>query len=156
MSEEVADLRRQLARMTTQLQRLESASRQTWQMPMGNKQDRPNIFAVIGGNTLPAGATIGIVARSDAVTVGEFTAGSGGTGIVNMPAFPVPALPNGVGSAQNLSTGEYVFALIDSRSPYSSDAPEGRQISLTSAINYDVIVGPVTYRYICWIVGVGL
>ena len=111
----------------------------------------PNIYTIQGNNSIPGTGELGIVKRTDTVLASEMPAGVGGTGIVTMPAYPIPlGLPDGVGVGLRLTTGnEYAFILLDSRSFVNSDVFAGQRVGIGGQVNLDVVVGPVTYRYAC-------
>lgn len=113
----------------------------------------PNLFRIQGGNTIPGCQTVGIQKRTDTVLGSELPAGSGGTGVVIMPAFPIPVgLPNGVGVARRETSNDYVFALNDATSGGTFDLPAGQPCTGYTTVNLDRVVGPITYRYVCFIV----
>lgn len=158
MSEEVADLRRQLARMTTQLQRLESASRQTWQFPANpNRVPDTFLWTIIGGNLLSPQAVDGIAKAAADITPSTLPDGPAGTGIVIVPAWPVPiGLPNGIGVAVriNVASGQplYTFVRIDNTYGQAygyQDCIAGEALYLATTSYLDKVSGPTTWRYVC-------
>ena len=134
------------------LARNERERRQYWPVPMvgGGTSSALPYFTILGGNTLTAPVVAGIIYRSDTVAVSELPAGTGGTGIVTMPAWPIPSgLPNGVGVCRQVGTAKYYFVLLDSTNlaQVNYDLRVGRGMFGYAEFNMDVVVGPVTYRY---------
>jgi hypothetical protein len=144
MSEDVADLRRQLARMTSQMQRLEAASRQTW-------------------GFVPSLGVLGIPRSATVISPSSLPDGPPGTGIVNVPAYPTPiGLPAGIGTVLRVdATGNstYLFVRIDSQ---TAGAFNGRDLRVGDGIfaygitYLDKVSGGTTWRYTCLNAIVGL
>jgi hypothetical protein len=156
MSEDVADLRRQLARMTSQMQRLEAASRQTWGFAPtgGGAASPPAIYIVAGGKTLTDWGSDGGRRITTALSAAALPPGAGGTpgSTVTISANPIPAgLPDGICVAARVYDGAAVFVLCDSSSYTLSDLIQGDVIIVGSTpTNFDVPSGGVTYRYACY------
>ena len=112
------------------------------------------LYQVIGGNALTYLGKQGIVRRTDTVLGSELPAGTGGASgdIIVISANSTPAgLPNGVGVAQNLVTGAYVFVVLDATTSASMpDLVRDDILQSTSSINLDRVVSGVTYRYVCF------
>lgn len=107
-------------------------------------------FTILGGNTLVAPVAPGIVYRSDTVADSELPTGSGGPGIVIVPAWPIPAgLPNGVGVCRRVGAAEYFFVLLDSTNLalVNYDLKAGDSLFGYSQFTRDRIVGATTWRY---------
>jgi hypothetical protein len=166
MSEEVADLRRQLSRMTSQLQRLESASRQTWNLfPTGGGSAVPAsyFYVVTGGSTIPSLGVLGIPRSATVISPGSLPDGPPGTGIVYVPAYPTPiGLPAGIGTVLRVDASgnsSYYFVRIDSQ---TAGAYNGRDLRVGDGIfaygltYLDKVSGPTTWRYSCLTAIVGL
>jgi hypothetical protein len=157
MSEEVADLRRQLARMTSQMQRLEAASRQTWGFAPtgGGAASAPPVYLILGNNALPGSGQVGIAKRTDAVLASELpvpaitpTPNTGDT--VTVPAFPAPSpLPNGLGVATQFFNNAYVFVLLDNRSAIGYDLFAGNNFISGGTVTLSKVSAGVTYNYVC-------
>ena len=112
------------------------------------------LYQVLGGNALTYLGKQGIVRRTDTVLGSELPAGTGGASgdIIVISANSTPAgLPNGVGVAQNLVTGAYVFVVLDATTSASMpDLVRDDILQSTSSINLDRVVSGVTYRYVCF------
>lgn len=150
MSEEAADLRRQVSRMTTQLQRLESASRQTWAFPTTVSAATSSLWLVIGGNVLLSPAGPGIARRLDAVAASELPNGAAGTGVIIVPPnAAMPVLPNGFGVAQRYDGTDLTWVLLDSStSAVVPDLIGNNDVILTATTGtIDKVSGPTTWRY---------
>ncbi len=120
----------------------------------GGGTSQSSLYQVIGGNTLTYLGKGGIKRRSDAVLGSELPAGAGGTGIVSIPAYPVPVgLPDGVGVAVSLDGISYIFVLNDVTS--GNTAPDLVMtddviVVQATTVNLDKVVSSVTYRYTCY------
>jgi hypothetical protein len=113
----------------------------------------PNLFILLGYNSLPGTAILGVQERTDAVLGSEMPAGVGGlpgdTVIVAANPSLSPGLPNGVGMAQRLTTAEYVWVINDINCPVSGDFGAGQKITTGGqTVTLDKVSGGVTYRYI--------
>jgi hypothetical protein len=159
MSEEVADLRRQLSRMTSQVQRLEAASRQNWVFaPTGSGVPTPSyLWTVLGGNVIAQLGSVGISHRTTALSASELPDGVAGSGLIIVPAWPIPVgLPDGFGVVGRYVPGNSTpveYAFLDnsttSFSIYTSrDLRAGMTIFTGPPRNYDKVSGAVTYRYV--------
>ena len=147
---DVALLKSQVARLQAELNRrpVFNAS------PVGIVP--PALYVILAGNTLPTWGTPGISKRTDAVAGSELPAGSGGTGIVFMPAVnppPVSGWPLGVGVGRNMSTLALDWLLLDINSPYNGDVQaDDFTPCISTYMMLDKVVGSVTYRYPCRLV----
>ena len=145
-----ADAQNEKRLLESRIQELERVVRRIPSRFAGGSSITLPYFTILGGNTLVAPIAAGIIYRSDTVNVSELPAGSGGTGIVTMPAWPIPAgLPNGVGVCRQIGTANYFFVLLDSTNVagVNYDLRVGRGMFGYANFNMDVVVGAVTYRY---------
>lgn len=112
----------------------------------------PNLFILLGYNSLSGVSILGVQERTDAVLGSEMPAGVGGLpgDIVIVPASPsITGLPNGVGIAQRITTAEYVWVINDINCPISGDLGAGQKITTGGqTVTLDKVSGGVTYRYI--------
>lgn len=155
--------RREFDVLRSQVQRLESTLARRPVVDWCQVRPLPAIYNVIYGNILNGGNSTtfagGILRRTDTVAASEMPNGSGGSpgDTVIVPAFPLLAnLPNGVGVGVSPYDGSYAYLLNDARTNFPGDLPLNRRTDVASSVNLDKTAGGVTYRYICWLVAVGL
>lgn len=140
--------------MREQASRIEALERLTRRIPSrfvgGGSSDPTALYRIIAGNVLPSIPGLGIARRTDTVLGSELPAGVG-TGVVLVPANPgAVGLPNGVGVAQRVDDGSYVWVLNDATLATSTpDLQYGDIIEQATVKNLDKVVGADTYRYVC-------
>ena len=115
------------------------------------------LYTVIGGSVIPTLGVVGIPRLSTIIDPLTLPNGPAGTGIVIVPAFPVPTgLPAGIGVVGRFDAGStnptYFFCRVDQAyaGAYGSEdliAGEGVFLSTTSYL--DKVVGATTWRYVC-------
>lgn len=115
------------------------------------------MYTVIGGSTIPTLGVIGIPRSSTAIVPSTLPDGPAGTGVVIVPASPIPTgLPAGIGVVGRFEIGStnpsYYFCRVDGSyaGAYGSEdlvAGEGVFLSTTSYL--DKVSGGTTWRYVC-------
>ena len=152
-------IERELRALQSKVQRLESElHRQPVVDWFGGGNATPSyLWVVEGGNTIPASGRTGIARRSPATVISpsELPDGAPGTGIIVVPAWPIPALlPNGIGVISKTDTGgniSYAFYRIDLVNPYGNqDLSAGEEIYIGGSTNLDKVSGGTTWRYTCY------
>ena len=144
MRRDLADLRRQMRGIPSR-----------WAAPVAPASSY--LWQIVGGQTIPALGTTGIMRAAALITPSTLPDGPAGTGIITVPAWPIPLLlPNGIGVAQrvdlNNSQPAYSFVRIDGSyaGAYGSDdLATGESIFLGTTSIMDKVSGGTTWRYYC-------
>lgn len=125
--------------------------------PGGTPNVPSYLWQVVGGSTIPILGTIGVPRTSSAIVPSTLPDGPAGTGIVAVPAWPVPiGLPAGIGVVQRVDLGAssptYSFVRVDGSyaGAYGSEDLIVGEACFLSTLSYlDKVVGGTTWRYTC-------
>ena len=149
-------IERELRALQSKVQRLESElHRQPVVDWFGGKSAPSYLWICQGGNTIPTLGRTGISRRSpdSVISPSELPDGAPGTGLIIVPASPIPAgLPNGIGVIQNIA-GESAFCRIDqgfAGAFGAQDIASGEGVFVGGISNIDKVGSGVTWRYVCY------
>ena len=115
------------------------------------------MYTVIGGSTIPTLGVVGIPRSATTIVPSTLPDGPAGTGVVIVPAFPVPTgLPAGIGVVGRFEVGTatptYFFCRVDagySGAYGSNDLIAGEGVFLGTTSFLDKVSGGTTWRYVC-------
>ncbi len=145
-------------RTVDRLQLLESQRRQTWLYPgFSPPAAALNVmWSIVGSNTIVSPATTGIryvTANVDPTTLPVpviVPAPSPGDIVIVDAEIPPTGLPDGIGTARALGSGDYAFVLNDPRNASNHrDAWINDKFYAVDRVTLDRVSGGVTYRYEC-------
>lgn len=149
------------------LDRIEELERTVRRIPSRFASGSPPsyLWVVQGGNTITSIGRQGIALPSPFAAINPSTLPNGpsGTGIVLVPAYPVPVgLPDGIGvifkGGDTANASNYAFLRIDivTGAYIKSDLIMGEPIFIfPSTTNLDKVSGGTTWRYVCYSVRIG-